>query len=159
MRDLGRDERVLAWARLIDGRTVIATQHGLWLPAGAGMRQVPWHLIDKATWRGGVLEVVEADEVEPGVVEDRRPLPLTLAEPRDLPPVVRARVIRSVAYTAHHPLPAGGGVRVVGRRVSGQDGLSWVVRFDRGADRADPAMLAVADELVAQAKGLAGVPE
>ena len=32
-----------------------------------------------------------------------------LLDPGDLPHQVRARVTRSVAYTAHHPLPGGAG--------------------------------------------------
>jgi hypothetical protein len=61
-------------------------------------------------------------------------------------------VTRSVAFTAHHPLPSGG-VRVVARRVAGRDGLAWHVRYDDGTDVADPAVLAATAELVAEAAG------
>ena len=59
---------------------------------------------------------------------------------RDLPDQVRTRVTRSVAYTTHHPMPTGG-VRVVGRRVSGQNGLSWAVRYDSGTPVELPAVV------------------
>jgi hypothetical protein len=61
-------------------------------------------------------------------------------------------VTRSVAFTAHHPVP-GGGVRVVARRVAGADGLVWHVRYDDGTDLADPAVAAATAELVAEAAG------
>ncbi len=50
-----------------------------------------------------------------------------------------AKSPRSVAYTAHHHLPAGGGARIVGRRVPGVNGISWAVRYDSDTDPNDPA--------------------
>lgn len=158
MRDLDRGERVLAWAAVSAGGTVVATQYGLWVPDGQAMRRMGWHLIDRAAWDDGVLEVTEAREIEPGVVEDCPPLRLSLGEPGDVPPVVRARVTRSVAYTVHHPLP-GGGVRVVARRIPGRDGLSWAMRYDAGTDRQDPQIRGMAAELLTQAKLVIGVDE
>jgi hypothetical protein len=46
-----------------------------------------------------------------------------------------------------------GGVRVVGRRVSGQNGLSWAVRYDAGTPVDLPAVIELTDELVAGAQG------
>jgi len=148
---LGRDERVVAWASLPDDRVVVATNHGLFLP-GRDTR-LGWHEINKATWSGRELTVVPAAVVEEregyAVVEDRPAWSGTLLDPGDVPDQVRTRVTRSVAYSAHHGVP---GVRIVARRVPGVDGLRWAVRYDPGVDRADPAVVAATDELVAAAR-------
>ncbi len=73
-----------------------------------------------------------------------------LADPGSVPPQVRNRVNRSVAYTRHHEVP-GGGVRVVARRVAGIDGVTWHVRFDEGTDAADPLVVEATAALVAVA--------
>ena len=84
---------------------------------------------------------------------DDVPVVLTLSDPRDVPARVRERVTRSVAYTRHHPLPDGG-VRVVGRRVAGADGLTWHVRYDESTDRDDPEIRAATDSFVAAASAV-----
>jgi hypothetical protein len=81
-----------------------------------------------------------------------------LTEPRDLPPTVRVRVERSIGYTRHHRLVPAGGVRVVGRRVAGRDGLSWQLVFDADTDPDDPLLRIQADRLVAQARVETGAP-
>ena len=70
---------------------------------------------------------------------------------------MRSRVTRSVAYTMHHPMPVGG-VRVVGRRISGVDGLSWAVRYDSGTPVDLPQVVSVTDELVEQARAATAPP-
>jgi hypothetical protein len=60
-------------------------------------------------------------------------------------------VTRSVAYTSHHALPAGG-VRIVGRRVTGLDGLSWAVRYDAGTPVDAEPVVRVTGELVDSAQ-------
>ena len=75
---------------------------------------------------------------------------VALTGPDDVPAEVRERVTRSVAYTAHHPLP-GGGVRVVARHVPGVDGVVWHVRYDEGTDARDPEVVAQTTGLVAEA--------
>ena len=80
-----------------------------------------------------------------------------LLEPDEVPDQVRTRVTRSVAYTSHHPLPVGG-VRVVGRRVSGVDGLSWAVRYDSGTPVDAEQVVKVTDELVAAAQAATAPP-
>jgi hypothetical protein len=83
---------------------------------------------------------------------------LALPEPRNIPSVVRARVMQSIAYSTHFPLPGGGGVRVVARRVSGLDGLAWSLRYDQRTDRDDPAVRAAATEALGRAQAGAGPP-
>jgi hypothetical protein len=174
---LERSERVLAWARTAgepeQAGVVVVTTLGLWLP---GRSRLGWHHIHKATWSGARLTVVPATQVgEPvaldglarparhvgsyTVMADDVPVTVALADPGDLPHTVRQRVTRSVAYTAHHPLPPTpesgaqprGGVRVVARRVAGVDGLAWHVRYDEGTDTNDPSVMAFTADLVAEA--------
>ncbi len=137
-RPLEANEHVVSWAACRDGGQLVATNRGLWLPERAA--RLGWHEIHKATWSGRVLSVLpgtlvtaagDAPEAPVDVVADAEPVDFLLADPGDLPHQVRTRVTRSVAYTAHHELP-NGGMRVVARRVSGRNGLSWAVRYDPG---------------------------
>lgn len=143
------DERVLAWATTGDDAVVVATNRGLWLP---GLSRLGWHEIHKAVWSGRELVVTPASVVDErdgyAVVADQPILSTLLVEPGEVPDQVRTRVTRSVAYTEHHSLPEGGGVRVVARRVSGVDGLTWTVRYDPGT----PPDEATVDDLVASAR-------
>jgi len=145
------DERVVAWSES-DSGVLVATNLGLWLPDFTS-----WHLIHKATWDGATLVVTPAREVASHegyvVVADLPALSFRLTSPGDLPDQVRTRVTRSVGYTAQHPLPGGGGMRVAARRVPGVDGLRWTVRYDPGVDCEDPAIAEVTGRIVAQAPG------
>jgi hypothetical protein len=144
---LARDERVLAWADS-DAGLLVATNLGLWAPDRLG-----WHEIHKAAWNGTELVVTAAREVGERdgyrVVEDVPPVAFRLRDPGQLPHQVRARVTRSVGYSVHHPRP---GVRVAARRVPGVDGLRWTVRYDRGVDRDDPAVVAATGRIVVAAR-------
>jgi hypothetical protein len=150
---LARDERVLAWAGATGDDVVVATNHGLWLPSPDGPARLMWHEIHKATWSGRALAIVPAAVVTEHetytVTADAPGRSVTLLDPDRVPEQVRARVTKSVAFTTHHPLPAGGGVRVVARRIPGRDGLSWAVRYD--PDTAPDPETVVG--LVAQARG------
>ena len=147
---LEREERVLAWAPAAD-QAVVVTNRGLWLP---GADRLSWHEIHKAVWADGTLTVTPA-VFTPGddyaFASDAPPVTVTLAEPRMVPRRVRERVTASVAYTSVYPIPGGGIVRVVARRVSGRDGLSWSVRLEGSAvhNQDDPEVRAAIDESVA----------
>jgi hypothetical protein len=151
---LERDERVVAWARATTEppSAVVVTTQGVWLP---GWDRMPWHAIHKATWGGSQLTVVPSRRIGDGdgydVMADDAPVTVALTDPKDVPHEIRTRVTRSVAYTSHHQFPDGGGVRVVGRRVAGRNGLDWHVRFDDGTDTADPEVIAMTAALVAEA--------
>jgi hypothetical protein len=149
------DERVVAWAALDEDQVVVATNRGLYLPERA---KLGWHEIHKATWSGRALSVVPAAVTSTmfgyDVVEDLPTVTYTLLDPGDVPHQVRARVTRSVAYTSHHAVPSGG-LRVVGRRVSGVDGLWWTVRFDPGTDSEGPDVQRLTAELVGAARAAA----
>lgn len=152
------DERVLAWADAPDERVVVVTNKGLRLP---GEPLLGWHEVHKAAWSGRELHVTAADVAQERdgytVVVDRPVVSYLLLEPREVPDQVRARVTRSVAYTSHHPLP-GGGVRIVGRRVSGVDGLRWTARYDTGTAAEAETIVAATDELVARARQVNAPP-
>ncbi|MEV6923226.1 hypothetical protein AB0M46_01740 [Dactylosporangium sp. NPDC051485] len=153
---LGPDERVVAWAVATGDNVVVATNHGLWLPE-AGER-LGWHEIHKATWSGRQLAVIAAREVpmdgeEYVVMTDLAPLILTLLDPDRVPEQVRVRVNKSIAHTSHHPIEGTrGGVRVVGRRVPGVNGLRWTVRYDEGVDPEASGVPEYTRELVAWAR-------
>jgi hypothetical protein len=160
---LDREERVVAWAGATGDGVLVVTNYGVWLPgsspspvipsrtAGGGER-IGWHEIHKVTWSGRQLTVVAAHEVATGdgyvVVADLPPVACTLLDPDRVPEQVRARVNRSIAVTTHHPLPGGGGVRVVARRVPGVNGLRWTVRYDDGVDPTAPGVAEATAELV-----------
>lgn len=145
---LDPSDRLLSWATTADG-FVVASRRGLRFPDA---RFLPWHRIDKAAWREGVLHLTEAEQVAPGVMQALSPVSFALIEPRNLPTVVQTRVTQSVAHTSHHTLPdQGGAVRVVARRVTGQDGLEWSLRYE-AADRNDSEVRAAAEQLLADTK-------
>ena len=157
---LDPDERVVSWAPA-PGGAVVATPLGLWLPGVPD--RLPWHLIDKVIWRSNTLTLIPAVDSGGGVLVEQPPRSVRLEEPRDIPQNVRARIEKAIAFTRHHPLlgaEGGGvrrGVRVVGRRVPGQDGVSWQLVFDPGVDRDDPAVRAAASAFVDQARAELGV--
>ena len=156
---LDPDERVVSWAPA-PGGAVVATPLGLWLPGVPD--RLPWHLIDKVIWRSNTLTLIPAVDSGGGVLVEQPPRSVRLEQPRDIPQNVRARIERAIAFTRHHALPGAEGagvrrgVRVVGRRVPGQDGVSWQLVFDPGVDRDDPAVRAAASAFVDQARAELG---
>lgn len=150
---LERDERLLAWGRTTDGGVVVATPKGLWVPDG---RRIGWHEIVKAAWADDALTVTCGRITDdPDFVEDIPPRTWALDQPGTIPNVVRIRVNRSVAVTEHHELQPSGGVRIVGRRISGRDGLSWFARCDPGTDRHRPEVRSQVAALLADARARA----
>lgn len=145
---LDADERVLTFAATPYDDLVVATPRGLWVaehraattgdgtdgPAG---RLLPWEFVVTAKWEDESLTVTAAEEVAPQIMKRIRPLTFPLPEPADLPRVVRQRVERSVAASHRRALGNGRSVLLVGRRVSGRDGLLWYAVFDRDSDADD----------------------
>jgi hypothetical protein len=150
------DERVLAWTATSGEEVLVATTLGLWLP---GRPRLGWHEIHKAAWSGRELRVtpaaVTAERDGYVVVTDEPVVTYLLLEPGELPHQVRARVTRSVAYTAHHALTDSAGVRVAARRVPGVNGLTWTVRYDAGIPADQPAVVDATDDLVGRAQATA----
>ena len=151
---LDADENVVASAPLTgrEGELLVATTHGLWLPEG---RRVGWHLVSKATWGGGALTLVEAEEeaVAQDVVllHDLPARRFQLAEPGTVPEIVHKRVTSSIRFRHRRELP-GGGAWFVQRSVPGRDGLLLQVRADPGTDPA--AVRRVAAQVAGKLKGV-----
>jgi hypothetical protein len=137
--ELAAEEYVLAVAELRGGGHLVATSYGLWLPHGEGHRRIGWHLLSKATWSGGTLAVIEAEEIGTAgsavLLRDRPAARFVLAEPGRVPEAVQRRVTGSIRSRHHQELP-GGGAWFVQRRVPGQDGIVLQVRVDQGTDLA-----------------------
>jgi hypothetical protein len=150
--ELERDERILTWASTSTEGVVVVTNRGLWLP---GRHRLGWHEIIKAVWSGRELTVIAGRVAEQrdgyDVVADEPAISTLLLEPGHVPHQVQVRVLKSVSITNHHPLPGGGGARVVARRASGVDGLRWTVRYDPDTP-IDDEVRAWTDELVAHAR-------
>ena len=156
------DERVLAWGERADGGWTVATSRGLRvvpgdldLGAAGDVPVLAWHQIGTARWTaagaGGTFTVTPLAEVEPGVQAREAPQRHVLRDAGDLPAVLRTRVDRTVVTSQRHPLPTGGSVLLVARRVPGQVAREWSVVFDDDADRDDPAARQVARERLAAA--------
>ena len=156
------DERVLAWGELVRGEGwLVATSRGLRrVPAGLALDAagevgvLPWHEIGSARWSatndgGGSFAVVPLTEVEPGVQARQPAERYVLADAGELPPVVRRRVDQTVVDSRRSPLPSGGAVLLVARRLPGQAAREWTVVFDDDADRNDPAAREVARQKLA----------
>jgi hypothetical protein len=153
-------ERVLAWGALTrDGGWLVATSRGLRVvpPEVTSVTDaavLPWHEIGSAKWLatgdgGGRFEVVGLTEVEPGVQARQRVVRHVLSDPGDLPAVVRRRVDDTVVASQRSPLPGGGGVLLVARRIPGRPGREWTVVFDDDAQRSDPEARDVARQKLA----------
>lgn len=134
---LDAEENVLASAALSGGGHLVATSLGLWLPEPDGVRRLGWHLVSKASWRNGAIELIEAREREvlggAVLIEDLPARRLRLAEPGRLPETVHERVTGSIRSRHHRELP-GGGAWFVQRKVPGRDGILLQVRPDPGTD-------------------------
>ena len=151
------DERVLAWGALVrEQGWLVATSRGLRVvPADLPLDEagdvgvLRWHEVGAARWAatndgGGSFTVTALTEVEPGVQAREPDERYALADADDLPAVVRRRVDQTVVASRRSPLPGGGGVLLVARRVPGQAAREWTVVFDDDADRTDPEARAAA---------------
>ena len=154
------DERVLAWGPLArDEGWLVATSLGLRVVptevtdvTDAGV--LPWHEVAEARWAatadgGGSFVVTSLVEVEPGVQARQPARRHVVTEAGDLPAVVRRRVDQTVAASQRSPLPGGGGVLLVARRIPGQAVREWSVVFDDDERRSDPEAREVARKKLA----------
>jgi hypothetical protein len=153
------DERVLAWGELAGGGWLVATSQGLRVVRPDGTEDagvLRWHLVGAARWKaagsaGGSFVVTPLTEVEPGVqarLADERHV---LTDAGELPGVVRRRVDQTVITSRRSPLPGGGSVLLVARRVPGQAAREWTVVFDSDDQREDPVARETAREKLAEA--------
>jgi hypothetical protein len=152
------DERILAWGELTRERGwLVATSRGLRSVGsqGSGSELLRWHEVGHAKWTtvpsgGGDLAVTPLAEVEPGV-QARQPVrSYAFTDEGDLPAVVRRRVDETVVASQRSPLPGGGGVLLVARRIPGQLVREWSVVFDDDAQRTDPEAREAARQKLAE---------
>ena len=142
------DERILAWGTLrLDEGWLVATSRGLRSVGSPtserGDGVLRWHEVGHAKWTsvpagGGELAVTPLVEVEPGVQARAAVRRYAFTDAGDLPAVVRRRVDQTVVASQRSPLPGGGGVLLVARRIPGQPVREWSVVFDDDAQRTDP---------------------
>jgi hypothetical protein len=143
------DERVLAWGTLArDQGWLVATSRGLRIvpprvTSVVDAEVLPWHQVAHAHWTatndgGGSFRVTSLTEVEPGVQARGPEQRYVLTDAGELPSVVRRRVDQTVVASHRSPLPGGGGVLLVARRVPGQAVREWSVVFDDDGRRSDP---------------------
>lgn len=149
------DERVLAWGTLSQpAGWLVATSRGLrTVPtavtgteapdSSADVDVLPWHEVAEARWAasadgGGSFAVTSLLEVEPGVQARQPERRYVVTDAGDLPAVVRRRVDQTVVASQRSPLPGGGGVLLVARRIPGQAMREWTVVFDDDERRSDP---------------------
>jgi hypothetical protein len=142
------DEHRLAWGVTDGGLALVATPSALWV----GETKLPWLQVEKAGWQPPVLTVVEVSEREGAGTRHV----WTLADDRRLAETVRAQVTSSVAWSDVRRLQPAGKVRVVGRRVPGQDALLWQVVYLEGTNPADPVLRAQADAFAASLRATLG---
>lgn len=143
------DERVLAWGTLARGEGwLVATSRGLRIvptevTSVEDAAVLPWHEVAEARWSatangGGSFVVTSLVEVEPGVQARQPQERHVLVDAGDLPAIVRRRVDQTVVASRRSPLPGGGGVLLVARRVPGRSVREWTVVFDDDERRSDP---------------------
>jgi hypothetical protein len=155
------DERVLAWGTLTrDAGWLVATSVGLRVvPTEVTSVEdavvLPWHEIAHAQWTatndgGGSFRVTALVEVEPGVQARQPETRHVLSDAGDLPSVVRKRVDQTVIASQRSPLPGGGGLLLVARRIPGRPGREWSVVFDDDGRRNDPEAREIARRKLAE---------
>lgn len=138
VRALAPAERRLAWAVATDGTALVASPTALY----AGGLQLAWSSVEKVVWRPSVLTVLEVADVEGAGAAHT----WELEQDARLAETVRAQVTSSVAWSDRRALQPAGAVRLVGRRVPGQDQLLWQTVWEPGTDFGDPALRAQAQE-------------
>lgn len=142
-----RGER-LGWAVTEDGVALVATPTALRI----GDEELPWVQVERVSWQPPTLTITEVAEVEGrgrvrafAVTDDHR-----LAE------AIRARVTSSIGWTDVRRLEPSGKVRLVARRIPGQDALLWQVVHLDGTDPADPVVRQQVQALVASLRATLG---
>jgi hypothetical protein len=138
VRELRTDERRLAWGLADDGTPLVATTSALHI----GPERLAWTQVERISWKPSTLTVVEASEVE-GAGRTRS---WELVEDARLAETIRARITSSIGWSDRRALHPRGHVRLVGRRVPGQDLLLWQLVFEPGTDPHDPLLRAQAEQ-------------
>jgi hypothetical protein len=133
-------DRRLAWGLTEDGVALVASPTCLHV----GPEQLPWTSVERVGWAEPTLRVVEIAEVE----GTGRVHLWDLAEDHGLSTTIRERVTASIAWSDVRKLAPAGSVRLVGRRVPGQELLTWQTVWLAGTDPRDPLLRAQVDAAV-----------
>ncbi len=156
---VGPGERVLAWCRSDDGRTLVGTRDALYVgsdeSADAAAR-IPWERVEAADWDN------ETDVLRVSLVgswgEQRVEHEMGLVEPGRLLELVRERVTASVVLQRHVALAGRRGVRVIGRRAPrGNASIEWFYEYDEGIDPDDPTVRTAATDALVAARADVGL--
>lgn len=131
-------DRRLAWAVTEDGVALVASPDCLHIGTDVA---VPWWQVERVGWATPTLRVAEIAEVEGA----GRVHLWELAQDHDLAATIRERVTASVAWSDLRKLTPSGSVRLVGRRVPGQEVLTWQAVWQPDADPTDPFLRAQVD--------------
>jgi hypothetical protein len=134
------EERRLAWGITADDLPLVATPSSLYI----GDESLPWTQVERISWKPSTLTIIEVAEVE----GSGRTRSFVLTDDARLAETIRARVTSSVAWSDRRGLHPKGAVRLVGRRVPGQDLLQWQQVYEPGTDPHDPFLRAQADQMV-----------
>jgi hypothetical protein len=140
VKELRTEERRLAWGITADDLPLVATSSTLYL----GSESLPWTQVERISWKPSTLTIIEVAEVE-GTGRTRS---YVLTEDARLAETIRARVTSSVAWSDRRALHPKGAVRLVGRRVPGEDLLEWQQVFEPGTDPHDPFLRAQVELMV-----------
>jgi hypothetical protein len=130
-------ERRLAWGVTDDGTALVAAPTSLYV----GEQPLPWTSVERVSWQPPVLTITEVAEVE-GTGASHS---WTLVEEARLAEIVRERVTASIAWSDVRSLQPAGSVRLVGRRMPGQELLEWQTVWRAGTNPADPLLRAQVD--------------
>jgi hypothetical protein len=130
-------ERRLAWGVTDDGTALVAAPTSLYV----GEQPLPWTSVERVSWQPPVLTITEVAEVE-GTGASHS---WTLVEEARLAEIVRERVTASIAWSDVRSLQPAGAVRLVGRRMPGQEVLEWQTVWQAGTNPADPLLRAQVD--------------
>jgi hypothetical protein len=154
--DVGRGERVLAWAESSTG-TLAGTRDALYLPVlvAGGWARIPWEQVEAADWdrESEVLRVVEV-----GTWGEARPEhAFAVTDSGRLLELLRERVTASVVLQRHVAISGTRGVRVIARRAPrGNQPPRWFFEYDEGVDPTDPDVEKAAAEALAAARDEVG---
>jgi hypothetical protein len=140
VRAVATEERRLAWGLTGSGVPLVATASSLYVED----ERLPWTQVERVVWRPSTLTLIESSEIE-GAGRTRS---WELVEDARLAETVRSRVTSSVGWSERLALQPNGAVRLVGRRVPGQELLEWQLVFEPGTDPADPGLRAQAEQLL-----------
>ncbi|WP_214105186.1 hypothetical protein [Acrocarpospora catenulata] len=137
-------ERPLSHARTPSGAFVVATLTALHLPDG---ERLPWHRVHKAVWDQQGVTIILGDATEHR---------LDLPRPGLLPETIRERVTNSIVASRYVRLGEHG-VRLVARRIAGQDGVVWEYAYDAGLDPDNPGTRAALEQALEEVRRSLGV--